>query len=157
MLQNITIYKRTQFDISPQLEATGCSINSITATQYAGVLFRSLSATFKSHNKIDSLFSKHLILVVNQELCVDLAGKKAHSRDDYNAAFEINANDVFEAKSDYYICLLPKDLLKTNLNSVGGNATGTTEIKMAAVGCIVGQTHISTILKNKPFTGIFKG
>ena len=35
---------------------------------------------FKSHNKIDSLFSKHLILVVSQELCVDLAGKKSNCR-----------------------------------------------------------------------------
>ena len=40
--------------------------NSITASQLAAVIiFRSLSATYKSHHKIDSVFSKHLILVVS--------------------------------------------------------------------------------------------
>jgi hypothetical protein len=112
----MTVYQKTQFDISPHLEATGSSTNSITASQLAAVIFHSLSPTYKSHHKIDSVFSKHLILVVSQELCVDLAGKKSQSRDDYNVAFEINANDFFEAKSHYYICLLPKDLLKTNLD-----------------------------------------
>ena len=135
-----------------------CDVSSavITATELAAILYRSIDDNYKQHHKIDSKFSQHLILMVSP-FKKDMASSRSHTADEYNIAREINASDIFAASESFFICLLPKALVQTDLKKVGGNATGIADIKTASVSLLVGEEYSAKILKRLPLSKNFKG
>ena len=136
-----------------------CVVSSgiITATELAAILYRSIDGEYKQDQNIDSKFSQHLILKISH-LKKDMACPKSRTSDEYNIAREIKASDIFAASEYFFICLLPKALVQTDLKKVGGNATtGIADIKTAAVSLLVGEEYAAKNLKRLPWSKDFVG